>query len=160
MSEESTPKPPQQGAPTGQPDARPPAPGQQYTQAQQGQMPPQQQYAPQQQYSQQQGYQYPSAQPQPQQGSSRTQGIGSPQKDKWVAAVLAFVLGAFGIHKFYLGYKTEGIIMIIVSIAGSICLGLGPLVMVIISLIEAVRYVILTQADFERTYVYGSKGWL
>jgi TM2 domain-containing membrane protein YozV len=116
------------------------------------------QYAqPQDQYTQQPNYQYPPAQPQQQ--SSRTQGIGSPQKEKWVAAVLAFVLGTLGIHKFYLGYKNEGIIMLVVSLVGSLCFGLGPLVMFVISLIEAVKYVTLTQADFERIYVLNSKSW-
>lgn len=105
----------------------------------------QQQYAPQPQY-----------QPAPQ---VRWTGIGSPQKEKWVAVVLAFFLGALGLHKFYLGYKTEGIIMLVVALAGSICLGLGYVVMSIIAIIEAVKYVILTQEDFERTYVYGSKSW-
>jgi TM2 domain-containing membrane protein YozV len=88
-------------------------------------------------------------------------GIGSAQKDKWVAAVLAFVLGSLGIHKFYLGYKNEGTIMLVISIVGAICtLGLGTAVMAVISLIEAVRYVILTQEDFQARYVIGRKGWL
>jgi len=112
------------------------------------------------QYIPPQDYQYPPQQPQPQQQSSnRTAGIGSPQKDKWVAVLLAFFLGAFGLHKFYLGYKTEGIIMLVVSLVGGLCAGLGLLVMEIFAIIEAVRYLILTQEDFERTYVYGSKGW-
>ena len=88
-------------------------------------------------------------------------GIGSPQKDKWVAVVLAFALGTLGIHKFYLGYKNEGIIMLVVSIVGAICtFGLGTMVMVVISYIEAVRYIILTQDDFQARYVIGRKGWL
>ncbi|MDR0350227.1 MAG: TM2 domain-containing protein [Coriobacteriales bacterium] len=142
--------------PTPTPQAQPP-----YASATDYRYPPQaqqdyQQQGYQQQGYQQQGYQYAS---QPQPTATRTRGIGSPQKDKWVAALLAFVLGCIGIHKFYLGYKTEGIIMIIVSTVGSICLGLGPLVMFVISLIEAVRYLILTQEDFERVYVQGYQGW-
>lgn len=119
--------------------------------------PPGYQYAQQQPYTQQ-----PYAQQQyvPPQTSSRTAGIGSAHKDKWVAAVLAFCLGMFGLHKFYLGYKNEGIIMLVVSLVGGICLlGLGFFVMTVIAYIEAVKYVILTQEDFERTYVVGSKGW-
>ena len=34
---------------------------------------------------------------------------------KVVAGVLAILLGGLGIHKFYLGYTTAGIIMIVVS---------------------------------------------
>jgi len=109
----------------------------------------------------QQNYQYaPQPQPQPQQKqSNRTAGIGSAQKDKWVAGLLALFLGVFGIHKFYLGYKTEGIIMLLVSLIVGICGGLGILIMLVFSYIEAVRYLILTQEDFERIYVTGSKGW-
>jgi TM2 domain-containing membrane protein YozV len=90
-----------------------------------------------------------------------TTGIGSPQKDKWVAAVLAYILGWAGLHKFYLGYKNEGIIMLVISIVGAICtFGLGMIVMVVIAWIEAVRYLILTQEDFQARYVIGRKGWL
>jgi TM2 domain-containing membrane protein YozV len=86
-------------------------------------------------------------------------GIGSVEKDKWVAAVLAFVLGWLGIHKFYLGYKNEGLAMLLVGTIGSLCFGLGTLVMAVIGIIEAVRYVILTQEDFQNTYVKNRKGW-
>ncbi|MCL2339506.1 MAG: TM2 domain-containing protein [Actinomycetia bacterium] len=102
-------------------------------------------YAPQPQYY---------AQPQP-----VRQGWGSAKKDKWVAFFLAWFLGVFGIHKFYLGYKTEGMTMLLVSLIGSLCFGIGPMVMAVVAYIEAVRYVILTQEDFEATYVNGSKGW-
>jgi len=85
---------------------------------------------------------------------------GSAQKDKWVATLLAAVLGPLGIHKFYLGYKKEGQIMLLVTLAGSIfTLGFAAAAMGIVSIIEAVNYVILTQEDFERIYVYGYKAW-
>ena len=102
------------------------------------------------------------AQPQPQlQTKVRTPGLGSAHKEKWVAAALAFCLGFLGIHKFYLGYKTEGIVMLVVSLVGAVCtLGLGFMVMVVIAYIEAVRYVVLTQEDFERTYIHDYKGWM
>lgn len=135
---QNTPQPPgSAGAPTPQPGSPvPPPPTYQ-------QVPPQQTYAqPQSQYK------------------ARTQGIGSATKEKWPAVVLAFVLGSLGIHKFYLGYKTEGLVMLLVSIIGGICLfGLGILVMQIIALIEAVKYVSLTEPEFEATYVNNYKGW-
>jgi hypothetical protein len=52
------------------------------------------------------------------------------EKNKWVAAALAFFLGIFGIHKFYLGKKKAGIIML---------LGFFPGMLLIIPLI-AVAY--------------------
>jgi len=111
--------------------------------------PPTYQYAPQPQYAQ-----VPPA------AKTRTIGLGSAKKEKWPAVALAFVLGTFGIHKFYLGYKTEGLIMLLTAIIGSCVVGLGPVVMLVISLIEAVKYVTLTEEDFEETYVRGYKGWL
>jgi TM2 domain-containing membrane protein YozV len=145
-----------QGASTDPPPPQP-QPSQPQSQPQASFVPPQQSYtyadAPQQDIPQQ-GYPYTAAPPQ-----SRWQGLGSAQKEKWVAAVLAFFLGYFGIHKFYLGYKNEGIIMLVVTLVGAPCFFLGPAVMGVIALIEAVKYLILTQEEFERTYVQGLKGW-
>ena len=42
-------------------------------------------------------------------------------KDKVTAGLLALFLGGLGIHKFYLGYTTEGIIILLVQLL------LGPL---------------------------------
>ncbi|MDR1713620.1 MAG: TM2 domain-containing protein [Coriobacteriales bacterium] len=114
-------------------------------------------------YSQQPGYSQPQQQyvyQQAQPVAAPSTGWGSTKKDKWVAFVLAWLLGTLGIHKFYLGYKNEGIIMLVVSIVGGLCFGLGFLVMEVIAIIEGVRYIILTQEDFEQTYVVGRKGWL
>ncbi len=122
-----------------------------------------QQYAPQQNYQYQQNNQY---NPQPQYGAqlnqkARTEGLGSVQKDKWVAALLSIPpLGALGIAKFYLGYKTEGLIMLLVALVGGLCLGIGWAIMSIVAIIEAVKYVTLTQEDFQSTYIRNYKGWL
>ena len=149
MYDPNNPSPPQSNPyPAGTPAPQNPQPNQAYSQqGAQFTPPPNYQYAPQQAQ--------PQAAP-----SKRTAGIGSSHKDKWVAAILAFCLGTIGIHKFYLGYKTEGIIMIVVSVVGGLCFGVGLLVMAVISIIEAVRYVILTQEEFESTYVYADKAWL
>lgn len=73
------------------------------------------------------------------------------QKDKkLIAGILAILLGAFGIHKFYLGYTKEGIIQIILSF---LCLG-G-----IIGLIEGILYLTKSDDEFVATYVVGKKGW-
>ena len=147
MYDPNNPSPPQSNPySAGTPAPQNPQPNQAYSQqGAQFTPPPNYQYAPQQ------------SQAAP---SKRTAGIGSAQKDKWVAAILAFCLGTFGIHKFYLGYKTEGIIMLVVALVGGLCFGVGVLVMLVISIIEAVRYVILTQEEFESTYVYADKAWL
>ena len=40
------------------------------------------------------------------------------EKDKILAGLLATFLGAFGIHKFYLGYKVPGIIFLVINTVG------------------------------------------
>ena len=115
------------------------------------QPPPTYQVPPQQQY-----YAQPQAQANP---KTRTAGIGSAKKEKWPAVALAFVLGWLGMHKFYLGYKTEGLTMLLIALIGGLCGGLGILVMWVIAIIEAVKYITLTEPEFEQTYVKGYKGW-
>ena len=47
------------------------------------------------------------------------------ERSKWVGATLAFFLGGFGIHRYYLGYKKQGIMQscsILGLIAGSVCM--------------------------------------
>lgn len=81
-------------------------------------------------------------------------------KDHIVAGLLAIFLGAFGIHKFYLGYSTEGLIMLLVSlIGGCITLGIATGVMGIIGLIEGIVYLVKSQPEFDQMYVYNKKAW-
>ncbi len=56
---------------------------------------------------------------------------------KIAAGICGILLGALGIHKFILGYTTAGVIMLVVTIVGSIII-LGPIVMGIIGLIEGI----------------------
>ena len=96
-------------------------------------------------------------------------------KDKTAAGLLAIFLGWLGVHKFYLGYTTEGITMLLISLLGSPALGIfagllfGILAaflaylpiaaMIIISFIEGIVYLTRTNEAFETTYVQGRKGW-
>ena len=43
-------------------------------------------------------------------------GVHVPPKSKTTAALLAFFLGPLGIHNFYLGYTTRGVIQLILSL--------------------------------------------
>ena len=72
------------------------------------------------------------------------------------AGVLAILLGALGIHKFYLGYTKEGVIMLLVSV---LTIGLAAWAVGIIALIEGILYLTKTDEDFAATYVTGRKGW-
>lgn len=84
----------------------------------------------------------------------------SPSNDanskKILAGILAIILGALGIHKFVLGYTTEGVIMLLVSILS--CGFLAP-VMSIIGIIEGIIYLTKPDDQFEAIYITGRKPW-
>ncbi len=63
-------------------------------------------------------------------------------KSKIVAALLAFFLGGLGIHKFYLGCNTAGIIMLVLFLGGFVILGIPTLVIGIIAFIEFIIYIV------------------
>ncbi len=79
-------------------------------------------------------------------------------KSKIAAGLLAIFLGALGIHKFYLGYTSAGVIMLLVTLLGSLVL-IGPLVMNVIALIEGIIYLTKSDEQFNLTYVAGERAW-
>jgi TM2 domain-containing membrane protein YozV/RNA polymerase subunit RPABC4/transcription elongation factor Spt4 len=79
---------------------------------------------------------------------------------KIAAGVLAILLNCLGIHKFYLGYATEGVVMLLVSIIGGfVACGIPTLVMSVIGIIEGVLYLVKSDQEFEDTYIRGRRGW-
>lgn len=75
---------------------------------------------------------------------------------KVVAGVLAILLGSLGIHKFYLGYTTSGLIMLLVTV---LTCGAGAAVMHVIGIVEGVVYLTKTDEEFDEIYVRGRKEW-
>ncbi|MCO6564314.1 MAG: TM2 domain-containing protein [Apibacter sp.] len=75
---------------------------------------------------------------------------------KLISGICGILLGSFGIHKFYLGYTKEGLIMLLVSL---LTCGVGAFFMSIIGLIEGVTYLTKSDEDFYKTYIVGHKGW-
>ena len=75
-------------------------------------------------------------------------------KNKYVAALLAFVLGYFGAHKFYLGRTTAGIVMLV----GTCIVITAPLV-ALIAFIETIIYLVKSDQSFYEDYVVGGKSW-
>jgi TM2 domain-containing membrane protein YozV len=79
---------------------------------------------------------------------------------KLAAGLLGIFLGAFGIHKFLLGYTTPGIIMLVVTLVGGVLTcGVASGVMGVIGLIEGIIYLTKTPEEFKATYVDGKKEW-
>ena len=86
--------------------------------------------------------------------------VTGKDKDKVVAGILGILLGALGIHKFYLGYTQEGVIMILASIVGGIVTcGVASSAMGIIGLVEGILYLTKSDEEFAATYVQNKKGW-
>lgn len=80
-----------------------------------------------------------------------------PEESKRVTAgIFALLLGSLGIHKFVLGYTTEGIIMLVVSVGTC---GLGAIPMGTIALVEGILYLSKSDSEFVNTYQLGRRGW-
>jgi|ERR1041385_502346 len=71
---------------------------------------------------------------------------------KMVAGICGILLGGFGVHKFLLGYTTEGIIQLVITL---VTCGAGS----IIGIIEGIIYLTKSDEDFVRTYIQNKKGW-
>lgn len=71
---------------------------------------------------------------------------------KIVAGICGILVGGFGIHKFILGYTTEGIIQLVITL---LTCGAGS----IIGIIEGIIYLTKSDEEFVRTYIQNKKGW-
>lgn len=103
-----------------------------------------------------QGYQQPGSQPSMQPHYSQP----VVPRDHVAAGLLAIFFGVFGIHKFYLGYGTQGFILLALSVIGGLLsFGIVPCIVWIVSIIEGIIYLTKTQSEFEHTYVYAKREW-
>ncbi len=75
---------------------------------------------------------------------------GPSGKSRGVAALLAFFLGGLGIHYFYVGKTTPGIVFLAVTL---LTCGFGGILTGIVSLIQAVIMITQSHDDFERKWV-------
>jgi TM2 domain-containing membrane protein YozV len=68
-------------------------------------------------------------------------------RNKYVAAVLAFLLGPLGVHRFYLGRTGTGILMLVLS-----CTIAGLLISAPWALVDMVRYLVMSDREFADRY--------
>lgn len=85
-------------------------------------------------------------------------------KSPIAAGLLALFLGGFGVHKFYLGYSGEGVILLVGTLLSwlTLILGIGLLGLLAIGLIcfiEAIIYLTKRPDEFQAVYVDGRRPW-
>lgn len=84
-------------------------------------------------------------------------------KSRWVAGLLALLLGGFGVHKFYLGLNGPAIIMLMTNTVGltvTAFLGFIPnYILLLVAFFEGLIYLTRSEADFEARYVRGRRAW-
>jgi len=68
-------------------------------------------------------------------------------KEKTVAGILGILLGGFGVHHFYLGSTTSGVIELALSV---ITCGIGGL----LGIVEGVMILIMSDEEFNQRYNY------
>ena len=86
------------------------------------------------------------------QGAERTRDIfenGPSGKSRGVAGLLAIFLGFLGVHYFYLGKNTPGILLFLASILSC---GYLATVLGILTLIQGIIMLTMSEEDFEKKY--------
>lgn len=76
---------------------------------------------------------------------------GPSGKSRGVAGLLALLMGALGLHYFYLGKTTAGVVFLIIFFLSCGVLGL---VTEVIAIIQAVLFFTSSQQEFEQKWVY------
>ena len=76
-----------------------------------------------------------------------TPAIPDNDRNKYVAALLAFLIGPLGIHRFYLGRTGTAVLMLLLT-----CTVVGLLATVPWSLVDMVRYLVMSDREFAVRY--------
>ncbi|MDB5672690.1 MAG: hypothetical protein JWO25_3649 [Alphaproteobacteria bacterium] len=79
--------------------------------------------------------------------TSSAPALDRSDRNKYLAALLAFLAGPLGIHRFYLGRIGTGIVMLVLT-----CTVVGLLISVPWALIDILRLLIMSDRDFEARY--------
>ena len=81
-------------------------------------------------------------------------------KNKTTAGLLAILLGAFGVRKFYLGDTNAGAMTLTLSLgAGLVTYGAATFLISVIGIVKGVIYLSRSEEEFHRTHVQFRKSW-
>ena len=82
-------------------------------------------------------------------------------KKKGVAFVLAFLLGIWGVHRFYLGQRFRGIAHLMLGVGGLLATVTGgpPFVILpaLLGFIDAILFFVMPQEEFDNKHNYNKK---
>ncbi len=85
-------------------------------------------------------------------GTQKASDSGSGGSPRVLAGVMGILFGGLGIHKFILGYVTEGVIQLLLTLIT--CGAAG-----IIGFIEGIIYLAMDDRKFVETYIRNHRGW-
>lgn len=88
--------------------------------------------------------------------SNITEQASNRQFKKATVGVCAIFLGWLGVHKFMLGYRFEGAVLLCITV-----LSVGNLssISATIGIVEGIIYLRKSDVDFRRKYIISKKGW-
>ncbi len=92
------------------------------------------------------------------------------ENKKMVAGLCALLVGTLGVHKFVLGYNTEGTIILVINLVmiiitvvtcgfGIIITGPILALMGVLAMIEGIIYLTKTDEEFYQIYQINKKAW-
>lgn len=73
-------------------------------------------------------------------------GAASTDPNRWlIAMLLAFFIGPFGVHRFYMGYTTIGVVMLTFELIGlaTACIAVGFVILAVIHIWAFVEFVLI-----------------
>jgi len=100
---------------------------------------------------------FPNQPPPPQMGFR--QDYRDVRSNRVAAGICGILFGALGVHKFILGFTGAGMTMLLVSIFGGFCYGLGFIVMGVIGFVEGIIYLTKSDAQFQADYGVRRQAW-
>jgi TM2 domain-containing membrane protein YozV len=68
-------------------------------------------------------------------------------RNKYVAALLAFFIGTLGVHRFYIGRTGSGVVMLVLSLTL-----IGLVISAPWALIDTIRFLFMSDAEFAHRY--------